>query len=124
MKSAKQDTQAFQVYSLLNHSNEEFFDTFFSTDLVDALNGKNRLFITRNSDNFDAEVQLDDVLYDENYTNDMNDLKYEFHFKVLFHNVSMFSISVSKIDHSPSESIYWLYSNHDSDDTYKFLFKK
>lgn len=96
MKSFKQDNQTFQVCSLLNYNNENFFDTFFSNDLVNALNGKNRLFITRNSDNFDAKVQIDDVLYDENYTNAMNALKYDFHFKVPFNNVSMFSISVSK----------------------------
>lgn len=124
MKSVKQDNQAFQLYSSLHHLDKNFFDRFFSTDLIDALNGKNRLFINRNSDDFDGEVQLDDVIYDQNYTNGMTDLKYEFHFKVPFGGVSMFSISVSQIDHSPSASIYWLFDSHNADDSYKFTFKK
>lgn len=126
MKSIK-NNQDFKEYSTLNSINTDYLDGFFSTDLLDVLKGEKSLFIKRNSDGLYEEVELDDVLYDENHTNDMNSLNYEFHFKVPFGGDSMFSILVSKIEHSSQvvypDSMYWLYSNVNSNPDYKFMFK-
>lgn len=126
MKSIK-NNQDFKEYSTLNSINTDYLDVFFSNDLLDVLKGEKSLFIKRDSDGLYEEVELDDVLYDENHTSDMNSLNYEFHFKVPFGGDSMFSILVSKIEHSSQvvypDSIYWLYSNVNFNPDYKFMFK-
>lgn len=126
MQSIK-NNQDFKEYSSLNSISEDYLDVFFSTDLLDVLKGQKSLFIKRNSDGLYEKVELDDVLYDENHTSDMDSLNYEFHFKVPFGGDSMFSILVSKIEHSSQvvapDSIYWLYSDVTTNPEYKFTFK-
>ncbi len=102
------------------HGVKDYFDIFFSQDLLKVLNNEMTLEIMDKNSNIKA-LDLVDVEYDDTFSSSSTHVLYKFISK---YNDDNIDISISKIEHNTNYlSKYYIYENNRDEIAYRFTFK-